>query len=367
MASPKTTMWELEPHTRAKHDLLRRYLGGWFPVLSAYNGRIVFLDGFAGPGAYENGEPGSPLIALDALLKHTYFPQMRCQFLFIFCEADPRRFESLKGLIEAFKVENSPWPSNVKVQAVNSEFAQTATDLLEHLDTQKKRLAPTFAFVDPFGFSGLPMKLLADLLSFRRCELFVNYMGDPISRFAGNARVEHHLTDLFGTDEYKEAATLKGKERQQFLHDLYQRQLSEVCGLTYVQSFAMINRIGHIGYYLFHGTRDVKGVELMKDAMWKVDPGGGFTFSDRLAGQDVLFTESDIDVTPLRSALLENFRGRTVDIAKLEEFTLINTPYRKTHLRKPVLSPLEKEGLIQVSRPGRSGFPAGTRVTFPRI
>ncbi|MEV7447046.1 three-Cys-motif partner protein TcmP [Streptomyces sp. NPDC091204] len=364
MAGPKTTLWELEPHTRAKHDLLRRYLGGWFPVLSAYNGRIVFLDGFAGPGAYENGEPGSPLIALDALLTHAYFPRMSCEFLFFFCEADPKRFESLKELIEVYKAENYPWPSNVKVEAVNSPFEQTATDLLSHLSTQKKRLAPTFAFVDPFGFSGLPMNLLADLLSFSRCELFVNYMVDFVNRFAGAGNVDHHLTELFGTDEYKHAASLRGKERQQFLHDLYQRQLSEVCGLTYVQSFAMINRTGHIGYYLFHGTRDVKGVELMKDAMWKVDPGGGFTFSDRLAGQDVLFTEVDIDVTPLRAALLREFAGRTVNISRLEEFTLVNTPYRKTHLRKPVLSPLEREGLIQVGRPGRSGFPEGTRVTF---
>ena len=61
-------------------------------------------------------------------------------------------------------------------------------------------------------------------------------------------------------------------------------------GFDYVQSFAMINNTGNIGYYLFHGTRHWKGVKLMKDAMWKIDPGGGFTFSDRMAGQDVFFT-----------------------------------------------------------------------------
>ncbi|MFK4020890.1 hypothetical protein [Streptomyces albogriseolus] len=103
----------------------------------------------------------------------------------------------------------------------------------------------------------------------------------------------------------------------------------------------------------------------MKDAMWKVDPGGGFQFSDRLAGQDVLFTEEAVDTEPLRQALLERYKGRRVSIAVLEQFTLINTPYRKTHLRKPVLTPLEREGIIQVERPGRSGFPAGTWVTFP--
>jgi hypothetical protein len=45
--------WPLDPHTLAKHEILRRYLYAWFPIMSCYNGRLVFLDGFAGPGAYE--------------------------------------------------------------------------------------------------------------------------------------------------------------------------------------------------------------------------------------------------------------------------------------------------------------------------
>ncbi|MGZ3100141.1 three-Cys-motif partner protein TcmP [Streptomyces sp. H72] len=364
MAAPRTTVWKLDPHTKAKHDLLKHYLGGWFPVLSSYNGRILFLDGFAGPGRYQSGEPGSPLIALETLLNHSHFSNMKCEFLFFFCEAKRDRYESLTEQVAGFKEANQPWPENVKVQLIHSEFSETATSLIEYLRTQKKRLAPTFAFVDPFGFSGLPMQLLADLLSFASCELFVNYMVDHVNRFATAGNVDHHLDDLFGTSEYKNVGATAGQSRQQFLHDLYERQLSEVCKFRFVQSFAMINKTGHIAYYLFHGTRDVKGVELMKDAMWKVDPGGGFQFSDRLAGQDVLFTESAVDTEPLRQALLERYKGKRVSIAALEQFTLINTPYRKTHLRKPVLTPLERAGAIQVERPGRSGFPSGTWVTF---
>ncbi|MFJ6082736.1 three-Cys-motif partner protein TcmP [Streptomyces sp. NPDC092369] len=365
MAAPKTTVWQLDPHTKAKHDLLKFYLGGWFPVLSSYNGRIVFLDGFAGPGRYDSGEPGSPLIALDTLLTHSYFSNMKCEFLFFFCEAKKDRFESLSQQIAGYKEAHQPWPENVKIQLVHSEFSETVTSLVEHLRSQKRRLAPTFAFVDPFGFSGLPMSLLADLLSFNSCELFVNYMVDHVNRFATAGNVDHHLEALFGTAEYKNVGQDPARSRQQFLHDLYERQLTDVCKFTYVQSFAMINKTGHIGYYLFHGTRDVKGVELMKNAMWKVDPGGGYQFSDRLAGQDVLFTDSDVNTEPLRRAILERYKGRRISITALEQFTLIHTPYRKTHLRKPVLTPLEKEGVIHVERPGKSGFPEGTWVTFP--
>jgi three-Cys-motif partner protein len=71
------TVWELRPHTEAKHQLLTGYLKAWFPILSRWNDRIMFLDGFAGPGIYKGDtpdalpKPGSPIKALDVLLEHT--------------------------------------------------------------------------------------------------------------------------------------------------------------------------------------------------------------------------------------------------------------------------------------------------------
>ena len=66
MSRIRTTVWPLDPHTAAKHAILRRYLDAWIPIMSRYHGRVLYIDGFAGPGIYEHGEPGSPLIALDA-------------------------------------------------------------------------------------------------------------------------------------------------------------------------------------------------------------------------------------------------------------------------------------------------------------
>jgi hypothetical protein len=41
--------------------------------MARHNGRILFVDGFAGPGRYLDGEDGSPLIALKTLLDHPHF------------------------------------------------------------------------------------------------------------------------------------------------------------------------------------------------------------------------------------------------------------------------------------------------------
>ena len=64
------SLWDIEPHTLAKHEILKRYLEAWFPILLTYNQRIVYLDGFCGPGRYKGGEDGSPIIAIKQALKH---------------------------------------------------------------------------------------------------------------------------------------------------------------------------------------------------------------------------------------------------------------------------------------------------------
>lgn len=84
MAAPKTTQWTLEPHTRAKHEILKRYLSAWFPILSQGGfPEVLYVDGFAGPGRYSKGEEGSPIIALKAALEHMATLQSRIRFLFV--------------------------------------------------------------------------------------------------------------------------------------------------------------------------------------------------------------------------------------------------------------------------------------------
>lgn len=362
------SMWDCPPHTKAKHQMLGWYLDGWFPTLSSTNGRVLFLDGFAGRGLYNDGTEGSPLIALRRLVEHNFFPRMRDrEFVFFFVEANPENAESLRSEIEQFQADHSPWPANVKVQVLNETFDATANALLERLREQKRSLAPTFAFVDPFGYTGLPMNVLADLLDYPRSEVFVNFMVGHVQRFIERDGQERAMSGLFGIDVSEIMEGYAGQvDRVEHLRSVYERQLQERARFDYVQSFGMINSTGNISYYLLHGTRHLKGVKLMKAAMWRVDPGGGNLFSDRLAGENVLFT-LDPDLSPLRRALLAQFAGRRgVAVPELERYTLVHTPYRETHVR-PVLQPLEREDRIVVNRPGRRRqFASGVTIDFPQ-
>src|SRR5438128_12591526 len=103
MATPKKTLWPLEPHTRGKHFVLRSYLDAWLPIMGTWNGRILFIDGFAGPGEYEGGEPGSPLIALNALKNHVAQSKITAEVVFQFIEKDVERAAHLQSLISTQK------------------------------------------------------------------------------------------------------------------------------------------------------------------------------------------------------------------------------------------------------------------------
>lgn len=369
------TVWPLEEHTRAKHELLRRYLGAWFPILasSGWNRRLVFLDGFAGPGVYAGGEPGSPMIALTTLLDHPHFAKWTSvEFVFIFVEADPERFASLKAELKAFWA-NRPGgqPDNVKIHTDGGTFQEVAEQIVAQVaDSDGKSLAPTLAFVDPFGWSGVPMTVIRDLLSPDKCEVLFNFMYDSVNRFVTDSRpnVARHFAELFGTGEAEHlaAAGLSGAERKEFLRDLYEQQLGLVGGFTHVRSFELKDlERGRTAYYLMFGTRHHIGLKVMKDAMWALDPVAGRRFEGFAGDQAVLFT-AEPNFVPLRDAILSEFVGRTVSVDAIERFVIEETDYKTSHFKREVLKPLEQEGVLVCESPRKKRwtYPSGTMLRF---
>jgi len=358
--------WCIRPHTRAKHALLEEYLKGWYAVIGARERRAIFLDGFAGRGVYADGSPGSPVIALRTLLAHSAFKRLsQCEFVFLFVEEDPDNLASLQQ--EVAKL--GTLPRNIRVRCLHSTFADAAVRLTGQLTEQKKALAPTFAFIDPFGLKGLPMTTIGELLSSPKCELFVNFMVDHANRFANVPAVSATMDSLFGCRDYLAAAG--APDRMAFLADLYKRQLHAAAGFEFVSRFEMRRGTGRVAYHLLHGTNHLRGVELMKTAMWKVDPGTGSCFSDRFAGQDVLLGGEHIDAAPLRLALCQHFAGQTVSLYDVKRYTLVKTPYGPGHWKTHALKPLEDGGKITVRRPAgvrRGSFAEkkDIKVTFPR-
>jgi len=73
--------------------------------------------------------------------------------------------------------------------------------VLAELKRQGQRLAPTFALIDPFGATGLPFSVVAEILSYPRCEVLLNLDSDGIGRLITAQQFEknqQNLNALFG-------------------------------------------------------------------------------------------------------------------------------------------------------------------------
>jgi three-Cys-motif partner protein len=369
---PEETLWKLDDHTRAKHHVLRGYLEAWLPVMGQQalkfkamgDPRLLVVDGFAGPGRYATGEEGSPLIMLRTLLEHDAFDRMAdVKFLFLFIEHSDERVEHLEGEIEALDL-----PGNIEVAVENGEFEDVFGELVEGVHAKKNReLVPTFAFIDPFGYTQAPMALSDRFLAFSRCEALVFLPLTHINRFVTRDKQEDGLNALFGSERWREAADLSGRERMEFLLALFEDQLRSQGRVQYVRSFELRTKDGN-DYRLVFATQHRKGLELIKDAMWGVDPleGARYVAARTQEGQEILFTSdgSAIDTSPLLDHFNATFGGEWFSIEQAEEATL-DTPYRVAHIKRKTLGPAEKAGRVEVDRSGgQRQFAAGVRVRF---
>lgn len=363
MAGERETIWPIDPHTQKKHAILKRYWEAWLPIMGSWNGRILFIDGFAGPGEYKGGEDGSPLIVLKAARDHTY--KVKGEVLFLFIERDKPRAEHLSQTIKEL---TPPLPSNFKYEVVNGTFDDKMTSVLNYLDEQRKKLAPSFVFIDPFGFSHTPFNTIARILQNPRSEVLVTFMYEEINRFLAHPDQPENYDALFGTSEWRKAIDINQPEqRRRFIHDLYLNQLRKLA--KFVRSFEMLNKGNRTDYFLFFATNQSLGLEKMKEAMWKVAPGGDYQFSDYTDAKGIMSLFGDKpDFDGLAKILTDKFRGGEVSIETIGEFVIVETPFLQTHIKRGTLAPLEEKGKIEVvkSKPGRrrGTFPPGTVVTF---
>ena len=346
MGAPKTTVWAIEPRTQAKHEILNRYLQAWTAILSHGKFRtIAYVDGFAGPGVYEKGEIGSPIIALNAALEQQrQHPAMASTALmFLFIEQKNNRAERLQENVDALDL-----PPNFHVKVVGgTSFEQGFREnLLDFYRSRGKPLPPTFAFIDPFGWTRVPFSLVKEILSFDSCEVLFNFMYEEINRFIGLPEQTKNFDELFGTDAWRNVSGIEDKDaRRAFFHDLYARQLRDDAGARYVRAFEMRNRNDATDYFLFFATKNRKGIQKMKEAMWRVDESGSFKFSDATAGQLSLPFTKEPDFAALKRDLVAHFTGQITTVGEVEEFVLADTPFHTGH-HKRVLRELEREGGI---------------------
>jgi three-Cys-motif partner protein len=361
MATKQETLWELEPHTLGKHLVLRAYLDAWLPILSSANSRVLFIDGFAGPGEYAGGDEGSPQIAIRALVDHS--AKINAEVVYYFIEKDADRAKHLQKVVDSWEKKA---PGATKLHVITGTFDETMTGIFDYLDEQKSKLAPSFVMIDPFGVSGTPMSVVRRLLQNPRCEIYFSLMYEYLNRFKGTPEFEPHLDELFGCRDWRDSIEIADpEERRTALYDLYERQLRDA-GAKQVIHFDIFDG-GRLKYSIFFASQHEVGADRMKAAIWKVAPEGDFAFRGSRTPQLALVASPDFE--PLKEQLRAKFGdGKWHDISEIVSFVKSDaTDYHSGQLKQKTLKPMEEEGQVEAdpaTRRNKRTYPDGCRLKF---
>jgi three-Cys-motif partner protein len=370
-------------HTRAKHRILTEYMNAWFPIIGQTAGRIIYLDGFAGSGDYVDGSHGSPVIAIECAKNHVLKAKMSCEMVFLFTEIHKGRYEHLRQLLERLygkwdeKTETfQGLPSNYKFGLTHGDFNEVTKGILKELEENGENLAPTMAFIDPFGYE-LDLNLLARILKFRRCELLVTYMAGFIDRFASETKHRESIKrtlQVTDADLDKVSSNPNVREREliwlRYFNDAIvstAESLSTTPVQIYRLYFKMLDLNNHTLYYLVYFTKSPKGIGAMKRAMQKVGRDWSYRFSDHDFDPSQNTILNYLDEQPWirdeAEAIAKRFAGKEVSVEDVDSYILLETIWVP---RKGCLKMLAEEGRLDTVKGGqkKNTFPPGSVVRF---
>jgi len=341
---PKKYWEEYSNLQRVKHELIRNYLNGWLPklTLGAYgSGRVLYFDTHAGRGTHAHGQLGSPLLALKTILEHRSFPSLKSEVKFFFIENDAENHALLEKELKTF----GKLPDNVEVHCEHGDCFEVLRDLVESLNEKGKQLAPSFVFCDPFGFT-VPFSLLAELMRFKRVELFVNVIWRELDMAIAQGRDGHAgltktLDSVFDGDDWKNIDAADFDARAEQCVQLLRKKI----GAEWATYIRMLGPNDTTRYFLLHLTNHDRGREYMKECMWKSCPEDGYyaRIKDNPRQQYLIKPEpdlSDLESLVIKRLSVKDERWQDLIEAMREEIWL------PKHLNE-VVRALRKEGAIE--------------------
>jgi len=302
---PTKVLWPCAPRTKAKLAIVNAYLGAWFGILAAKGFKhIVYVDGFCGPGSYETGEDGSPIIAARmASATAARHPDFKATLVFV--DKKKAALEHLQSL-DAIK---NPHP-NVEIKIMHGAFADKVDEIVAYLKAHPN--SPTFSFVDPFGFGKSPFEKFAQLMHNDNSEIFFNLMCGFMNRFKehDDENVTDKIKSILGKDDL--TTIINAADPIDAICDAFEGSLKEIG--KYTLKFMMRDEGNIRDNAFFFCGRNSKGFEKIKEAMWKVDPENGSSFSAHREARDQIqasLFDKSAQTSRLGLLMSERFKGRT--------------------------------------------------------
>lgn len=286
----------LEPHSLAKHTILRRYIEDYIRILTANRLvpelSLVLIDGFAGGGEYVlRGEteirPGSPFILIDAVKAGTLEANkdrkkpVIINASFIFVEKKRANFIYLQNALKQKLSEQE----RQRVSTVHGAFEDHLDAILDSIrSTKGRKLRPIFV-LDQYGYSHVPLDMIKKIMkSSGAAEIFLTMAFDSIRAYASDVQdqmrkieralgitlqqrrilEDEHAVDLIAESPADDKARMM-RFVQQFLHDIFAKQSGALC----YTPFFITSKKSRRSYWFLHLAHNARANDAVKSLHWR--------------------------------------------------------------------------------------------------
>lgn len=328
------------PSSRTKATIISDYFPQYCRIIMKPKPQKVirYLDLFAGPGKYDDGNWSTPLLlakqcASDIDLRkvvHLLFNDM-----------------NYSQALETNFLQEFPSGTFVYEPRFGSQTVGESEKITEFLSRQegKKNEKPTLLFVDPWGYKGIDTLVLTKFLNNWGNELFLFVNTKRINAAIDNGKFDDLMNTLFPTTidslrhdkKYKATVTERVRLIIDNLASEFQKGV-KVPLYTCAFRFQEEDNIG-TSHFIVHFTKHKRGYELIKQIYYDYDNigatliNGVYTFDTKKMGDsaNASLDFGDQNIQILATQLTSGYTGRVITARKLFEEHNPGTKWCATH------------------------------------
>lgn len=317
---------------------------------------IRYVDLFAGPGLYEDGNPSTPILIANHCNNDDFLRQ-NVQMVF----NDNNYHQELKDnfLKEFPEGTFSHNPHFGKSTVGNCK--QITQFLCRNTHDGGLNEYPSLLFIDPFGYKGIETKVLAQFLENWGNEVFLFVNTKRIHPALENEKFEGLMNDLFPSTYQKIKLDRRYKatvsERLHLIIDsLGQEYKNLLNGNIFYTAFKFQEEdINTTSHYILHITKGARGYDLIKtiyndfaNVGTIFDGINTYTFDAKKFDNPIseLFDINSLNIDKLKDELYREYRGKIISSNNLFESHQTKGLYSRSHYTSAIRRLVVEQKLI---------------------
>ena len=336
---------EIETHSKAKLDVLRKYIREYFDRLNVNPQREEFrldlIDGFAGGGTFRDGDTdisGTPLVMLEEAEKaeerlnkrRTKQLHVNCKFYFV--DKEEAHTDHLRKVLRerGYKVDED------KIVVQTGLFENEIEGILRSIKQRQPRAGRAIFLLDQTGFARVKLSLIyrildelaaAEVILTFAADALVNHLAETpemVKAVSPLELTESHISDLI---QYKDGAGGRALAQRTL-----RNHIRTVTGAEYDTPFFIRPKESRRALWFLHLSRHPTARDVMIRLHWDVQnrfehygPGDfGMLGWDALRDSSnlPLFRFGDLDKKHMQDQLLESLPGKLYSLVSEQPITV---------------------------------------------